>query len=131
MLAESQAKVTFSVGKLLSLSYILQHTYKSYERHHLNKNFGSKYYYKDPNLNPKPNPKLNKKKKMCGSESEKNEFGSTTLPWTWRRTTTSSGSHWTHYQASQATYTYFKTMAVFPELLRETFGSCSRTSLTK
>jgi hypothetical protein len=63
MLAESQAKVTFSVGKLLSLSYILQHTYKSYERHHLNKNFGSKYYYKDPNLNPKPNPKLNKKKK--------------------------------------------------------------------
>jgi hypothetical protein len=87
MLADSQAKVTFSVGKLLSLSHRLQHTYKSNEMNHFKKNFGSKYYCKDPNLNPKPNPKLNPKK-MCGFESKKNEFGSTTLAWTWRRTTT-------------------------------------------
>jgi hypothetical protein len=36
---------------------------------------GSKYYSKNPN----PYPNTNPKKIICGSESEKNEFGSTTL----------------------------------------------------
>jgi hypothetical protein len=68
-----------TAGKLFPLSYRFHNAYryKSNERHHFKK-FRDKIlvvpYRYDPNPYPNPNPK-----KICGFESEKNEFGPTTL----------------------------------------------------
>jgi hypothetical protein len=68
---EREKNIRFSVGNHFSLSYRFQNTYDSNERHHFKKI--------RVKILVQGSESETKSEKMCGSESKKNEFGSTTL----------------------------------------------------